>query len=95
MRNDRVERCVHSESATPGAEAGQVEQEKAMPSVAGSPVALVQGTALQTALGRALPVVQGAAVPQSSSPKAAKGCSLIDEFYSADHAIVTAQRERS
>ena len=42
-----------------------------------------------------LPVVQGAAVPQSGSPKAAKGCSLIDEFYSADHAIVTAQRERS
>ncbi len=95
MQNARVKRGVHSESATPGAETGQVDQERAMPSVAGAPVALVQGLALPMALGRALPLVQGAAVPQSSSPKAAKGCSLIDEYYSADHSIVTAQRDRS
>ena len=66
MQNARVERCVHSESATPGAETGQVDQERAMPSVAGAPVALVQGLALPMALGRALPLVQGATVPTSN-----------------------------
>lgn len=66
-----------------------------VPSVPGSPVALVQGTPLPMAAGRALPRVQGAAVPQRGNPHGANGRSLIDEFYSAAGGLTTMQRERS
>ena len=83
MNNQTADRC---EGSTPG-QAGS--------NVAGCTVALVEGSALPMALGRALPLVQGSVVRQSGSPHEVNGRSIIDDFYSPGHAVATMHRGRS
>lgn len=83
MNNQTADCC---EGSTPG-QAGS--------NVAGCPVALVEGSALPMALGRALPLVQGTVVRPSGSPHEVSGRSLIDDFYSPGYAVATTHRRRS